>query len=176
MISTRKPITVGAGVLLAATLGVAIAALSAANAGPTVMQPTTLVGTELLPPDGGSTALVLEPPGDFAPGISADWAVSMAVSRFDVPDDATIVPELALFTDPNYRPVTPDGDPTGPPIWEKVPVWVVTIHGLCFGQEGGGAVLTSAEDVAPPPACPNTEAIVFINALTGEYLMDFSYR
>lgn len=175
----RKRMAIGGTVLFAATAGLLIAAMSMANAGPTVREPTMLAQTELLPPDGGSTALVLEPPGAFVPGVSVDAAVSKAVSRFDVPDNATVTSKVALLTDPNYRPVTPDGRPTGPPFWEKFPVWVVTIDGLCFGQEGGGAILSSGattDQAAQVPACPNTQAIVFIDALSGKYLMDFSYR
>lgn len=180
MSGKRKSTTVGPVVLLATIAVLVVAAMSAAEAGPTVKEPTTLAESELLPPDGGSTALVLEPPGDSVPAVSADSAVKEAVSRFDVPDDATVNPQVALLTDPNYRPVTPDGDPTGPPFWEKLPVWVVTIDGLCFGQEGGGAPLTDEATTdqgnAGAAACPNTEAIVFIDANSGEYLMDFSYR
>jgi hypothetical protein len=111
---------------------------------------------------------------------AATTSVGIAESRFDVPDDATVAPEVAFLTDPNNRPVNPDGDSTGPPFLERLPVWVVTMDGLCFGQEGGGANLatgaTGDEEAAQISACPNTQAIVFIDAQSGKYLMDYSYQ
>jgi hypothetical protein len=165
------------GLVVSVAVGCADAARQDSSGASTVRPAAVLNAPTTIPPGGDPTSLHLAPPPpDYVPSIPADQAVQVALGS--VPSTTGpigIQPTLTLLTDPNYRPVTPNGDPIGPPFWVDKSVWMVTIDGVCWGAEGGGFQPVSGSP-KPVQQCPNHEVIVFVDASTGEYLMDISYR
>lgn len=150
---------------------------STAQPGPTYRQAVVVASPETIPPNTPpDIALQFSPPSPgYVPPTSAEDAIGVAALHANIDTATSVQPVLGLLTDPLYRPTTAEGDPTGPPFWINVPTWDVVIEGLCFGQEGGGFTLPG-QSPQPADACPNTEMHVFVDARTGAYMMDYSYR
>ncbi|HLB62479.1 MAG TPA: hypothetical protein VJN50_07100 [Actinomycetota bacterium] len=117
---------------------------------------------------------VLEaPPADFKPTVSADQSVALAGKAQSMEGADSVQPTLALYTNTSWRPVDPQTDePIGPLQIQGLPVWVVVIDGICvypvsYDPEAG---------IGASPECVNREALVFVDAETGDVMEILSYR
>lgn len=171
----RRRATLSVGVVVLAIATVLWVSVSS-QAGPEIL-PAEVLSEPMTIPPGTETSLVFQPPeADYTPPLTAEEALSISGKIIDPSEATSVKATLALFTNPTYRPVTPDGDPTGPPLWEKLPVWLVTVDGICAGDSGGGFILPDQSSPQKLEPCPNHEVNIIIDATTGEYLMDISYQ
>jgi hypothetical protein len=115
---------------------------------------------------------VLDPPApSYTPAVSWEQAVAIAQTQEHTTNAESIQPVLALFTNPSYVPVTDETveDPavTGPPVIVQVPVWLVTIDGVC---------IPGMAPSQPVSLCATTVATVVINADTGAVIQEYSFE
>lgn len=155
---------------LLACIGLIVAG-SVARGSPRVYPAERQQGTREIP----DVHVVLKSlPDSYEPKISSSQAVDIAMRVWDVADDpdASVKPVLALFTNELRRPVDAETlKPTGPLLYEDVPVWNVEVNGLCTPVFGGFNTSSSVRE-----QCATTEQNVVIDAETGEIIEDFGYR
>jgi hypothetical protein len=162
---------VAGGYMLAMTHG--------AQGEPHQLAAATPTSEEIVPPDGGDTSLILRPVDqDYVPGVDSQFAVDLASKSYDLSTAKSIQPMLVLFTDPVYRPVdAKTGNPTGPPVFEDVPTWVVLAEGVCFARAGAvvfaGSGDAGAVSIAP---CIESTLVFVVNADTGQYMEDLAFQ
>ncbi len=98
------------------------------------------------------------------PKISKEQAIQIVKAMNpELANEATqINAQYVLFSDDNYYRVDAQGQ--NHYFFQNVPAWVISFEGLNLGSHG------------PPPIKFNHELNVAINAQTGEYMEEFSYR
>ena len=143
---------VAASVGLAGTIAVAVAA-----AGPTLADPqaATEKSTVL---DGNVT--LAPPPDSFDSSVSAGSAALVASEQFGVKLDQVNATVLASFSWV-ARPVDENDKPIGPPLYSDVPVWLVSVNGVC------------SQVVPETGECLNSDTAAVVDATTGEFVMSF---
>jgi hypothetical protein len=100
------------------------------------------------------------PPQDYAPKVSADAASEAALKQAEAKDAKTIQATLASFSW-SAVPVDENGKPTGPPLYTDVPVWVITVDGVCSA-------------LAPETGeCVNTEMNFVVDARSGKVIVGY---
>lgn len=153
--------------LLLVALVLAVTVAKATNTTPTVLTAVTIDRTVTL-----SDGEILEPvPDGYVPKINSDEAVKIAESLADPTGADSVVPQLALYTDPGSQPVEgPDDSPVGQPLWLKIPAWMVSIEGIPCIESSGGGFFQGGKI-----AC-NHEMNVVVSADTGQEIEMFTYR
>ncbi len=159
-------------VLLVTALGVSAWVLvqgGVARSNPPVDPPSRLSRQETFP----ASDIVLDPPSsDYQPVVDASAAVATAEQHEPTDQASRISPLLALFTNQAAVPVGADTDqPIGPPIWVRVPAWIVTVDGVCIPVFGG---FVHTDNPTSLSSCAGTQAHLVINATTGEFLEEFT--
>ncbi len=144
-------------VLAAIAVVPGLIALAVAAAGPPPSGAQVL--TEKTAAVDGNVTLA-PPPDGSSPDVSAQGTAMVASGHFGVEPDAVSATVLASFSWV-ARPVDENDDPLGPPYHTDVPVWVVSIDGVC-----SQLVPDTGECVAP-----STAAVV--DATTGKFVMSF---
>ncbi len=175
----RSVIGILAGLILVAVpFGLAQSAVSPSSrlsqSDPIVEPPRVIEETTTIPVVG---KILDPPPKKFAPPVTWEQAVAVAKTREDTSKAGRITPILALYTNPRAFPVSNEQvvpyTVLGPPTVLKVPAWLITIDGVCIPIFGGfrrdGASTTD-------PVCAGTQATVVVNALTGQFIEEFSYQ
>jgi hypothetical protein len=109
--------------------------------------------------------ITIEPPEDgFEPVITGERALQLARKEMPGARNATeVTPMFGLFT---------KRIPGGVSI-EHRPAWIVRIQGVCVPAFGPAVV---DGHLAEPQPCLSSEWNVVIDATTGKWLLDFSYR
>jgi len=120
--------------------------------GPVVVSPTTYPGGLLMEP----------PPSGYRPAIGRTAAIAAALR--EERDAQNPEAMLGLATGGGV-PVDKDGNPIGPPTFNRRPAWLVHVSGICVQGMGGGI---SHPD--PSLTCVGTQADILIDAETGEFL------
>ncbi len=140
--------------------------------GPAIEAPTTATST-ISYPTGNDT--LAPPPAGVAPGIPATKAVAVAEGIEDVTHATSITSTFGLYTDASSGvPVDAKVNPTGgSPQFVNVPAWSVTVECVCIPYYGG---FSTGGEVAPASGCAGAEANIVIDASTGKFLEEFSYR
>lgn len=90
----------------------------------------------------GGNITLSPPPASYEPRIASDVAVAVASDMVGAVDSSVGEPALALFS-ASAVPVDPDGTATGPPIFQKMPAWIVQVQGPCLETMPGIGCLTN---------------------------------
>lgn len=109
------------------------------------------------------------------PKISETQAIEIATKNISVPLNSAspqVVAKYTLFTDDNRGTEKPDNEEVAL-AFQNVPAWVITFCGQVIPPFSGKHE-TKRADITPIP--PSTEWNVVINAETGEYMEEFSFR
>lgn len=114
--------------------------------------------------------ITLEPAADAVePVINEDLAVRLARKEMPGARDATrLTPMFGLFT---------KRIPGGVSIVQR-PAWIVRIEGMCVEPNGSNLItnVPTPYRAMPTARCVVSEWNVVIDATTGKWLLDFSYR
>jgi len=174
MKSTRVVVAILAAL---ASAGVLIAAAYASAASRSLPVASAVIATSAEPHPEDD--FFLGPaPSDFSPKVSADEAVAAAGKQEDIQNATSIQPTLATLTLPDFQPVDSETDkPIGPPVVQDVPVWVVTVDGICAASSATRLNLDQEDGSVPSfDPCFYREAKIMVNATTGAVMLEATFR